>query len=231
MDRIPRYRITSRAILAVAIGLLIGPSAAQAQGFGIYEHDACAMGRAGTGVARPCPGGPAMFFNPAALGALPRAPTASSDEELLDQMMNPPKEYRTFINLGLTLIVPLGSFTDDIFGVETDQDGKVIPVPNLYVTHRFNEALSAGLGVFGAFGLETHWPLDFQGRFGGYDNLLQSIYIQPTVLVEGPQLRTARALGISGSGHPQSGGDGAALRAPPFLIETPYRDSLATPWL
>ena len=181
MYGIPMYRIPSRVALAVAIGLLFGSSAAQAQGFGIYEHDACAMGRAGTGVARPCHGGSAMFFNPAALGALPHRPTPSSDEELLDAMMNPPKEYRTVVSQGVTLIQPIGSFTDDIFGVKTDQEDKLLPVPNLYVTRRISEALSAGLGVFGAFGLETHWPLEFDGRFGGYDNLLQSIYFQPTL--------------------------------------------------
>ena len=38
-----------------AIGLCA--TSAQAQGYSVYEHDACAMGRAGAGVASPCVGG------------------------------------------------------------------------------------------------------------------------------------------------------------------------------
>ena len=40
------------AVLALT-GLALNADRASAQGFGVYEHDACAMGRAGTGVAAP----------------------------------------------------------------------------------------------------------------------------------------------------------------------------------
>src|SRR5947208_6683938 len=46
------------------------PALLDAQGFGIYEQGTCAMGRAGTGVAAPCPDGSALFFNPAGLAGL-----------------------------------------------------------------------------------------------------------------------------------------------------------------
>src|SRR5438105_15924947 len=48
------------------------PGLLAAQGFGIYEQVTCAMGRAGTGVAAPCPDGSALFFNPAGLAWLNR---------------------------------------------------------------------------------------------------------------------------------------------------------------
>ena len=175
------HRIIGRVALAVAGSLLLGSSGAQAQGFGIFEHDACMMGRAGAGVARPCADGSAMFFNPAGLGAERHTLMPTSDEELLDALISPTKTYRWQLNTGLTMIQPIGSFTDDIFREKTDSRGFVVPVPNFYLTRRINEALSAGLGVFGAFGLETRWPLEFDGRFNGYDNILQAIYIQPTV--------------------------------------------------
>ncbi len=175
------HRICRRVALAVAASLLLGSSGAQAQGFGIFEHGACAMGRAGTGVARPCADGSAMFYNPAGLGAERHTLMPTSDEELLDALTSPTKTYRWQINTGMTLIQPLGQFTDDIFGEETEMRDFVVPVPNFYLTRRINEALSAGLGVFAAFGLETRWPLEFDGRFNGYDNILQAIYIQPTV--------------------------------------------------
>ena len=56
--------LTAAAFLA-AIGL--SATRASAQGFSVYEHDACSMGRAGAGVAAPCSGGSAIFFNPAGI--------------------------------------------------------------------------------------------------------------------------------------------------------------------
>ena len=41
------------AVPALA-ALVLFAQQATAQGYGVYEHDACAMGRAGTGVAKPC---------------------------------------------------------------------------------------------------------------------------------------------------------------------------------
>src|SRR2546422_2447311 len=34
---------------------------------------------------------------------------------------------------------------------------------------------------FAPYGLQTRWPLSFDGRFSGYDNILRSVYVQPTV--------------------------------------------------
>src|SRR3990172_877608 len=59
-----RYAWSALLLVAALPGLL------GAQGFGIYEHGTCAMGRAGTGVAAPCADGSAIFFNPAGLAGL-----------------------------------------------------------------------------------------------------------------------------------------------------------------
>src|SRR5512142_2238563 len=88
--------VIAAAVLA-AIGL--GVRGAQAQGFSVYEHDACAMGRSGAGVAAPCTGGGAIFFNPAGIV------TGSGAWNL------------TF---GATLIPPRGSFAQDGGGGTTD---------------------------------------------------------------------------------------------------------------
>src|ERR1044072_8338094 len=59
-----RTRMRRFAVLLVAGPslLLAGPLAAQ--GFGVYEHNTCTMGRAGVAAAMPCPGGSAIFLIP-----------------------------------------------------------------------------------------------------------------------------------------------------------------------
>src|SRR2546428_253557 len=39
----------------------------------------------------------------------------------------------------------------------------------------------SGVGLFAPYGLQTEWPLSFDGRFAGYKNVIRSVYIQPTV--------------------------------------------------
>src|SRR6267143_6759830 len=62
-----RMRRSLRYVLVLFAGF---PALLGAQGFGLYEQGACAMGRAGTGVAAPCNDGSAIFFNPAGLAGL-----------------------------------------------------------------------------------------------------------------------------------------------------------------
>lgn len=159
-----------------AVGLCLGvPALLAGQGFGVYEHGTCTMGRAGTAAASPCPDGSAIFFNPAGLGGL----------------------TGTRITAGVTVIAASGSFKDDATGTQWDLDNPIIPVPNFYITHGFSPKLTAGIGVYAPYGLETRWgdlsAYDsvsgtfrssgevFPGRFLGWNSALQSIYIQPTV--------------------------------------------------
>src|SRR5688572_25882832 len=156
-----------------ALLLLAGaPSLVAAQGFGVYEHNTCAMGRAGVAAASPCADGSAIFFNPAGLAGL----------------------TRSRISAGVTAIAAKGSFTDDFLAHRTDLDNPVIPVPNFYITRQINENLTIGLGAYAPYGLETKWPAaDFEGRFLGYNTDVRSIYIQPTL---GYQLSPKLKVGI-----------------------------------
>ena len=159
-----------------ALGMLLGvPALLAGQGFGVYEHGTCTMGRSGVATAMPCADGSAIFYNPAGLAGL----------------------SGTRIMAGATLITASGAFTDDATGQAWDLDNPPIPVPHLYVTHAFSPKFTAGVGVFVPYGLETRWPSDaaydsvtgttrptsqlFPGRFLGWNSKLQSIYVQPTV--------------------------------------------------
>ena len=152
--------------------LLAGaPSPLAAQGFGVYEHGTCTMGRAGVAAAAPCADGSAIFFNPAGLAGL----------------------SGTHLSLGTTFIQALGNFTTDVTNDRTDLDNPLIPVPNFYFSAALGAKATVGLGVYAPYGLETKWPTDFDGRFLGYNTALRSIYVQPTI---GYQLHERIKIGV-----------------------------------
>lgn len=143
---------------AVAIALAATGSAAFAQGFAVNEHGTCAMSRGGTGVAKPCADGSAMFFNPAGLVAHPGFT----------------------LSVGVVDIAAHGNFTADSTHAVTALNNSPIPVPHVYAAYAHG-SFAAGVGLFAPYGLGTRWPITFEGRFLGYDNLLRTIYLQPTV--------------------------------------------------
>jgi long-chain fatty acid transport protein len=162
-----------RYALLLCAGL---PALLGAQGFGLYEQGACSMGRAGTGVAAPCDDGSAMFFNPAALAGL--------------------KGGRATV--GVTLLNVQGGFTDDIFQQKTDLDDPLLAIPQIYVAYGVTPKVGVGIGLFAPYGLQTRWPLSFDGRFAGYDNILRSVYLQPTVAYQvTPWLKLGGGLDIA----------------------------------
>jgi len=160
-------------LLAGAASLVAAlPSSLAGQGFGVYEHNTCAMGRAGVTAARPCADGSAIYFSPAGLAGL----------------------TGTRISAGVTLIGAQGSFTDDFLASRSDLKNPLIPVPNIYVTRALSPKVTAGIGAYAPYGLETKWDsLNFPGRFLGYNTNIRSIYIQPTI---GYQVSPKLKLGI-----------------------------------
>ena len=153
------------AVLSVTlalVGLTFAAHGARAQGFGVYEHDACMMGRAGTGVAAPCSNAAAIFANPAGI------------------VSGQQTGRRWELSLGVTAIAPTFSFQDSISGVSTDAVKNTIPVPNVYVTRQMGQLAgrypwAVGLGVFAPYGLISEWPDTFEGRFLAYYSDLKSI--------------------------------------------------------
>src|SRR5207244_4290945 len=152
-DKRMRRSVRYALVLFAGFPVLLG-----AQGFGIYELGTCGMGRAGTGVATPCPDGSAIFFNPAGLAGL--------------------KGWH--VSVGGTLIKVHGGFTGDATGAKTDVENPWVPVPHAYVAYGATPKLGVGVGLFAPYGLETNWPLSFDGRFTGYKNIIRTLYIQPT---------------------------------------------------
>lgn len=147
------------ALSLMVAAMMAAPGPVRAQGFGLYEHGTCAMGRAGATVAEPCDDGSSLFYNPAAL----------ADAE------------GWTISGGATLVAAHGDFTSDT-GSAWDLQNDPIPVPHAFATWGVREDLGVGVGVFLPYVLETRWPTeDFPGRFLGYENGITTTYIQPSV--------------------------------------------------
>ena len=146
------------SLLLLTVVLLVAPTRANAQGFGIYELSACAMARGAAGVAQPCDDGSAIAVNPAAIAG---------------------HEGVTFGSGGL-LVFATGSFTSDD-STRTALESSVSPVPYAYFVYGVNSRLALGVGGYVPYGLGLKWPLEFDGRFVSFDSTLKTFYVQPTV--------------------------------------------------
>jgi long-chain fatty acid transport protein len=143
------------------VAAIAAPRALAAQGFSVNEHSTCAMGRAGTGAAMPCPDGSAMAFNPAGLASL--------------------EDGHGVVTANATIIAARGDYTNSATGFKDDLKDNNYFVPAAYVGYGITENFAAGLGLFAPYGLTTEWPSSAQGRFLGYRSHIQAIYLQPTV--------------------------------------------------
>ncbi len=150
------YAIGGLAVTAALPGTL------RAQGFSVNEHSTCAMGRAGTAVASPCPDGSAIYFNPAGV-----ADAGGSQ-----------------ITFGGTFIAPRGSFTNDVTRIESKLIDHLFPIPNVYFTRKVSDRVGVGIGLFAPYGLTTEWSTNSEVRYLGYKSVIKNIYIQPTVAVK-----------------------------------------------
>jgi long-chain fatty acid transport protein len=171
-----RFRVLVATGIAGMALVTLSPSHLRAQGYGVYEQGTCVMGRAGTGVASPCPDGSSIYFNPAGIAS------ARSTE----------------LGLGATGILVSGGFTSDQTGFRSDLNKKLYPVPHGYFVRPLSDRLTAGLGVFVPYGLTTDWPASSEARFLGYHNKIQAIYLQPTVAARVmPWLRAGAGLDLT----------------------------------
>ena len=146
-----------RIYAAVCLGVALCSASASAQGFGVYEQGACAMGRAGAGVAEPCQDGSAIFLNPAGLAGR-RGVTVSG---------------------GVTLISGSAEFESDT-GITSNTEDTLQWPPHAYFSYGLSDRLAIGVGLYVPYGLGVKWPLSFSGRFVSYDSTLTTAYIQPT---------------------------------------------------
>ncbi len=140
----------SGSIAALALLTVLAlPAFLFANGFDIYEQSAKAVGLGGAFIAQ-ADDPSAIFFNPAGIVQL----------------------EGTQLSVGVCAIRPTMQFKTDgnpAMGTAPGQTwtikDHVWPIPNAYLTHRINNNISAGIGMFSHFGLGVNWPNTFEGRF------------------------------------------------------------------
>ena len=125
-------------------------------GFAIYTQGASALGQADAVIAH-ADDPSAIFFNPALINKL----------------------EGTQIEAGTTLLFPSQEFKSDITGNTFSTENDVFYPSTLFVTHKFNDKVSAGLGVFNSFGLGTDWGNSWEGRYVATNSELQTFNINP----------------------------------------------------
>jgi long-chain fatty acid transport protein len=145
-----------RWILSTLVAVLPA-GALHAQGLSIHSHGGCVVARNSTGVAEPCTDGSAVFYNPAAIAS-----------------------QRSVASAGVAGLYSTSTFTFDGSGESFDSEQGTKLAPHAWLLAQLTPRMGAGIGLWAPYGLSTAWPLAFEGRFDGYDNMLQGIYVQPT---------------------------------------------------
>lgn len=138
--------------------ILMGASPAFGSGFAIYAEGASSVGQAGATIAHgedPS----VIVFNPALLN----------------------KFDGTQVELGTTLIIPSRDFKSDLTGKSSSTKSDIFFPSTFFVSHKFNDQVSAGLGVFNPFGLGTNWPDNWEGRYIATNSSLTTYDINPAL--------------------------------------------------
>ena len=155
-----------RAMTLAALLAVLGPAAAQAAGYGIYEQGASVLGMAGAGTAS-VHDASALFFNPAAMTTLPG----------------------TRLLGGVSMLSPVTSFAGENpypgFGVTEEMKNQNFFPPTFYLTHQLPRRFTIGAGFAAPFGLGVDWknPDTFTGNYivtkatlNSYHALLSAAY-------------------------------------------------------
>jgi long-chain fatty acid transport protein len=144
------------AVVVLLTILAFGSEDCYASGFAIFNQDALTWGEGDAAIAH-TDGPSSIFFNPALLTELDG----------------------TQVSIGTTLIIPTNKFTSDSTGNEFKADSRVFFPSTLYLSNKFNEKVSAGLGVFSPFGLGLRWGDTWEGRFIVTDVELRTYDVRP----------------------------------------------------
>jgi long-chain fatty acid transport protein len=146
---------------------------AHGSGFGIFTQSASSLGQ-GSAVVAHTDSPSTIFFNPALMNTL-----SGTQVEVGTTLVFPNREFHSFS--GNTY-----ETKDDVFFPST-----------FYITHKFNDKVSAGLGVFNPFGLGTDWGDTWEGRYLATKSEMETFNINPAVSLQVlPGLSIAAGLDI-----------------------------------
>ena len=91
----------------------------------------------------------------------------------------------THISTSAHLVMPKAQFTNDgstpLLGNVNADGGKNGVVPGVYVVHRLNDKMSAGLSVNAPFGLGTEYSDNWVGRTHALESTIKTLNINPSI--------------------------------------------------
>jgi len=138
--------------------VLCAISDALGSGFAVYTQGASSLGQGAATIAH-LDDPSAIFFNPALINKLDG----------------------TQVELGTTLLFPSRKFKSDATGLTFKAESDVLYPSTLFITHKFNDKISAGLGIFNPFGLSNKWGNDWEGRYITTNAKMTTYNINPVV--------------------------------------------------
>lgn len=150
-----------KAILFLIIIFNMFCSSGYPAGFTIYSQDATAtaMGNCFTAIAD---NASAVFYNPAGMNQL----------------------EGTQLRSGFHLVFPNTSFRGAESGERTDMETDFSALMMGYFTHKINDKVSIGGGIFTPFGMVTEWPSDWEGATVSYYSKMRTFCVNPAVSVQ-----------------------------------------------
>jgi len=147
--------LTALPALLISLGAL---SSAHASGYAVFTQGASALGQ-GNAVTAHTQSPNTIFYNPALINRL----------------------EGTQVEFGTTALLVSREFnSNQPGGSSTSNDSSFFP-STFYATHKFNQSLSAGLGVFSPFGLGTKWKDDWDGRYQATESTLTTFNVNPVL--------------------------------------------------
>lgn len=162
-------KITISALsLAVTLGL---SPLSHAAGFQLFEQGGSGLGNAFAGRPAAAEDASTVFSNPAGMSVLDNSQFVAAAHIILPSSR--------FKNSASTINASLGGAA--ITGGNGGDGGVLAAVPNLFVTHQFNDQLHFGLGISAPFGLATDYDSGWVGRYHGLDTDLRTVNINPSI--------------------------------------------------
>lgn len=130
-------------------------------GFALYEYSAKGTAMGGATVAN---------------GA--EAASLASNPALITELEG------TNLQVGVTVVVP--DATTTVNGDSRSLDRNIIPVPNFYITHKWSDDISIGLGGFTRYGLGGEYQdyLTWAGSALAYKMNLETFSLTPTIAIK-----------------------------------------------
>ena len=150
-----------KAVLFCMLLMGLFCSSGYTAGFLVYTQDAAATGMGNT-FAAIADNASAVFYNPAGINQL----------------------EGTQLRSGFMLYYPHSSFRGAESGERTDMHDDISGLLSGYLTHKINDKISIGGGVFSPFGLVSKWPSRWEGDYVSTHAELRPFCVNPVISIQ-----------------------------------------------